>query len=373
MYQSTIDMVNNLLFASILSLLVFNAFLFLSNPLAVNRKGNLWLGLYILIWASFYMDEVALFEFGYMLNINVVFGLRVFQYFGPVTFFISMIMFTNPGRKLNKDIIWHSIPAVLYVGILFFYLFATDKSNTIRLMLLIFYLLQASVYIFLSLRLFRKHQRVLNIFSSNKEFIDLKWLIRLIVGIAVILLAVILSNLIFPFKSPTLLVNLLTIGVIFDFTYHAIKQKEIFPQVETITKNVISIDDELEMIESRNKLIDDSELVEMKAKLTGYMVEKQPFLDPEINLIRLAEQMNISAHKLSYIINAGYNINFFNFISQYRIEYAKKLITDENLNHLSLLGIAFESGFNSKTTFNNSFKRMTGMTPSEYKKNGSTL
>ena len=78
--------------------------------------------------------------------------------------------------------------------------------------------------------------------------------------------------------------------------------------------------------------------------------------------------MNCTPHQLSYIINNGFDENFYQFINRFRIEEAKKLILNPNMNHLSLLGIGFEVGFNSKSVFNTTFKKNTGKTPSEFKK-----
>ncbi|WP_449397875.1 helix-turn-helix domain-containing protein [Chryseobacterium wanjuense] len=68
------------------------------------------------------------------------------------------------------------------------------------------------------------------------------------------------------------------------------------------------------------------------------------------------------------MINAGFQKNFFQYVNEYRIEHAKKLLKDNSKNKLSILGIAYESGFNSKTSFNTTFKKLTNQTPSEFKK-----
>ena len=116
------------------------------------------------------------------------------------------------------------------------------------------------------------------------------------------------------------------------------------------------------------KLISDDELREMKSILIQVMDNKKPFLDTELSLFKLASQLDISSHLLSYIINNGCNENFYQFINRYRIEEAKKMIQDPKMEHLSLMGIAFEVGFNSKTVFNTTFKKITNQTPSEFKK-----
>ncbi|MEF9477974.1 helix-turn-helix domain-containing protein [Chryseobacterium sp. 1B4] len=94
---------------------------------------------------------------------------------------------------------------------------------------------------------------------------------------------------------------------------------------------------------------------------------QKPYLDSELNLIRLAEMLSVSTHHLSYVINTGFGKNFFQYVNEYRIDHAKKLLKEPD-SKLSILGIAYESGFNSKTSFNTTFKKVTGQTPSEFKK-----
>ena len=85
-------------------------------------------------------------------------------------------------------------------------------------------------------------------------------------------------------------------------------------------------------------------------------------------LIRVAEKMGISIHEASFLINETTNDNFYNFINKYRVEEAKKLLASAQMDELNILGIAYTAGFNSKTTFNTTFKRIVGVSPSQYSK-----
>ncbi|WP_051887248.1 helix-turn-helix domain-containing protein [Chryseobacterium piperi] len=87
-----------------------------------------------------------------------------------------------------------------------------------------------------------------------------------------------------------------------------------------------------------------------------------------LNVLKLSDIIQIDAHQLSYLLNTGFNENFFHFVNKYRVQHAKELLLDDSQKKLSMVGIAFESGFNSKTAFNTIFKKMTQMTPSEFKK-----
>ncbi len=103
------------------------------------------------------------------------------------------------------------------------------------------------------------------------------------------------------------------------------------------------------------------------------MIDEKIFLDNEINLTTVADKLGISIHDASYLINEVTGSNFYNFINRHRVEEAKKLLTSDKTNQLNMLGIGFESGFNSKTAFNTAFKKFVGISPSEYVKQQKNL
>lgn len=94
---------------------------------------------------------------------------------------------------------------------------------------------------------------------------------------------------------------------------------------------------------------------------------EKPYLDPELTLTQLAERINISPHHLSQIINEQFQLNFFEYINQFRVEEVKSRICNPKYESYSLLGIAMDSGFNSKSAFNRVFKKLTHQTPSQFK------
>jgi AraC-like DNA-binding protein len=203
--------------------------------------------------------------------------------------------------------------------------------------------------------------------------IDLSWLEYIISSILLLSLVVTLYNIFFNALTLNVFINSFLLVVIFVIAYNSLKQKEIFPLDENLRKEIISLEDESQTDELKKKLIQDSDLIKFKNKLIELMNVQKPYLDSELNLIKLAELINMTPHQLSYIINTGFNENFFQFINTYRVEKAKELLVKEEMNKLSILGIAFESGFNSKTSFNTTFKKITGQTPSEFKKKSSVL
>lgn len=102
-------------------------------------------------------------------------------------------------------------------------------------------------------------------------------------------------------------------------------------------------------------------------EIVSLVEEEELYKKQELTLNELAKAGGIHQKQLSFLINQFSGKNFFNFVNEFRVREAQELLVDENYNHLSFLGIAFEAGFNSKATFNATFKRITGQTPRQYK------
>lgn len=100
--------------------------------------------------------------------------------------------------------------------------------------------------------------------------------------------------------------------------------------------------------------------------VNNYLRKNRTFTNPNLSLNELAQKLKMQPHLLSKVINDGFNKNFFDFINSYRIEEFKKLAKDKRYKHHTFVSLAFEVGFNSKTAFNRSFKKMTNQTPREY-------
>jgi len=104
--------------------------------------------------------------------------------------------------------------------------------------------------------------------------------------------------------------------------------------------------------------------------LTQLMEKEKIFLDSDLTLRKLSRQLNIHYNHLSQIINEHMGKSFNDYINYYRIEEAKKLLTDPKTAGKTILEIAYDTGFYTKSVFNTAFKKFTGMTPSQYKKTG---
>ena len=116
--------------------------------------------------------------------------------------------------------------------------------------------------------------------------------------------------------------------------------------------------------ESRRQLLSDTEMDRLRSRLLTVMSDERPYLDPSLTLTDLTRAVGVNSTVLSHLINKGFEKNFNDFINEYRINEVKSRLraTDDE----TMLAIAFESGFNSKATFNRAFKKFTGRTPKEY-------
>ena len=103
-------------------------------------------------------------------------------------------------------------------------------------------------------------------------------------------------------------------------------------------------------------------------KLIDFMETEKSFQNSSFSLPELAKKLSVSPHHLSQILNENLGKNFFEFIAEYRIKEAKKILLSKENNHLKIEEVAEKVGYNSKSSFNTSFKKITGTTPSEYKK-----
>lgn len=120
--------------------------------------------------------------------------------------------------------------------------------------------------------------------------------------------------------------------------------------------------DKTETASSRS-LIDEAEIPALLTQLQQLMEAEGAYQDADLSLRQLAERLNLTANKLSWLLNEHVGQNFNAYINTFRLKQFQRLALDSANSHLTLLGLAYESGFNSKTVFNAYFKKSTGVTP----------
>jgi AraC-like DNA-binding protein len=357
------------------------AFLIFANINQVNHKVNRWFGSFILcIFLIQFNDLLEKTEFlKTRMLINDFLGITDFIV-API-FYFSIIYFIHPDRKWKTRDNFHFAFAFIILLLLSLSLLikvppptAADKKNAAVIITAfnLVFCLQVISYCILAYREITDYQKRLFFYASNSDAINLKWLQKVVICVLFIT-ALWLIDIVFKLAKNNAFfdhfASLIYLGGIFFIAYFSLKQKKSYPLNKQEKEEIEAIIMEASKLEvTQKKLISDTDLQGMKSRLLQIMENEKPFLDPELSLFKLASQLDVPSHILSYIINKGCDENFYQFINRYRIEEAKKRIQDPNMKHLSLVGIAFEVGFNSKTVFNTTFKKMTNQTPSEFKK-----
>ena len=120
--------------------------------------------------------------------------------------------------------------------------------------------------------------------------------------------------------------------------------------------------------EEKFQLLDKDSIKSYTNRLFKYIDDEEPYLDTSLTLRKLASDLAMHPNQLSWLINHEFNKNFNEFINHYRVEAFKRISKDPNNSHITLIGLAYDSGFNSKTVFNTFFKKETGLTPMQYLK-----
>lgn len=167
------------------------------------------------------------------------------------------------------------------------------------------------------------------------------------------------------------------IWLIFSFIphllgYFAIHQPEIFKVAQPVSLFNVTPELPIEEVKAghlsdkKSEDLSDENLQRLKQQVEAYMLQHKPYVNPKLTLNELAGMLKLPPYLLSKVINEGYDVNFFDFINTYRIEEFKRRMEDPHFQHYTLLSIAFEVGFNSKTAFNRSFKKITNQSPSEF-------
>ncbi|MFY0624767.1 MAG: helix-turn-helix domain-containing protein [Reichenbachiella sp.] len=138
------------------------------------------------------------------------------------------------------------------------------------------------------------------------------------------------------------------------------------PRYLEFQKEIFKSDSSVHKSENKKALLDKKSINDYTSQLIEHIHENKPYLDAGLSLRSLAEQIDIHPNQLSWLLNENLGKNFNDFINHYRIENFKALSKDPKSSNITILGLAYESGFNSKTVFNTYFKKETGLTPRQY-------
>ncbi len=248
-----------------------------------------------------------------------------------------------------------------------------DKFISLRIIYGISFFVSITAYSVATFVIVNKHQRYLKtIISYSSAKYTLQWLLGLSIIFYLSYLLVFIFGLMdillnfMPFDPYELSFLGLTLFA-FLYAFYGFKQPSIFEELvggfekfevksHTLKKNYSRSGLKKKDIEKYTKLI------------LEFMENDKPYLDRELSIGQMAKSLDISRHFITEIINNHIGKNFYVLINEYRVEEFKRRLKDPKYKNLTILAIAYDSGFNSKSAFNTIFKQMTGMTPSHYMK-----
>lgn len=318
--------------------------------------------LYDLFYYYFEEHEV----YGYFLYLPIY-----IRSFIPIGLYFFVRFLIDPKSPMNRwERLWYA-PILLEIVLELAYIptdvFLTEHDTIVADNMLL--ILEESVGLFicvvllgLTIRKLNKHQKfLLNTYSSLLGK-SLLWLRNLIIVTLIIVVFWLFSHLQFIMgydnEGTYAIVSLGMVLFLFWMGYFVILQ---FPLFQAVPYSEL-----VSHVETPKQL--SPKTAEYHKKLMQLMDEKSLYTDPELSLPYLAKKLQISSGYLSQIINEKENKSFFEFVNHYRVEAVKAKLTNSEFDQYSIMGIALESGFNSKSTFNSLFKKFTGQTPTAYKK-----
>jgi len=297
--------------------------------------------------------------------------------YGPLLFLYVKFM-TNPERKFNWLALLHFIPFVIFLTVSVIFrtkplledlgnFFVPDRFISLRIIYSICFFLSVTVYSVLTFIEIKRHQANLkNLVSYTSGVITLNWLkiVSISFYVAYFIMFIlgginIIGNYI-PFDP-----YFVTFGFIalfsFVYSFYGIKQPVIFGE------KLKPVDDKKDSEKYIRSGLKENQAQEYLQKLISFMEENKPYLNRDLSIQDLSHMTGIPRHHITQVLNEKYKRNFFTFINEYRVKEVIERFNQPRFNQYTILAIAFDSGFNSKTTFNSIFKIQTGLTPSEFR------
>jgi len=340
------------------------AFVSFSLSYRINKNANSYLamlfGVLAILFISTDVGEYISEKWLWLYTINILENTIILI---PALLYISVYHFVHtPASFLKKHYL-------LFIPFLFTAIFRTFSicaetyslalenfiDNLDFIFLIGFNIFSLIVFYWVVKMLVNHHKNVLD-FHANTQGVDLNWLYKSMFVFPIFFIA----QVVFNFSSNQYyLINFSDIAIfliLFYCGFHIVQQREIFDL--TMQGKVLA---------EKEGLINEQLMLEIANNLKKVMKEEKPYLNKNLSLNLLADKLNSSTHIVSYVLNTHYNVNFYNYINNFRIDYCKALLKNPKKQHLSIEGIAFEGGFGSKSTFNTLFKKQSGMTPTQYK------
>lgn len=238
---------------------------------------------------------------------------------------------------------------------------------------------QALIYMVLSILVVKRFKQIVKENYSNYNKRNYKWIYQLnFVFVYFIISDLVRNYLRFFIDESTINISIyisapINILFLLWLMYKAISQPYLFNGIDSNIKLLDELLKEQDVHKkqmTKNGITDDNNLQtnELNLKLESLMSTDKPFLNPSLAIFDLAKELDLPSSELSIFLNKCLNKNFFDFINEYRINEAKKLLVSSERKNHTILEILYEVGFNSKSSFNTAFKKFTNKTPTEYRK-----
>lgn len=341
------------------------------------NRANWLLGLTILSYSLMLVDDV-LFESRLLLRcpyLADIFSLFVFATAPTLHLYFRSI--THSDRPVRRTDLVHYLPLALF-ALLFIPSVFEDPTTRLEYVkslyetdqfyfnpVIIIPLAQVLAYLGVIGGGLIQHARAIRLEYSALEKVSLRWISYLLTGFALACIGWLVSYLM-KWQLGIQALDLAYTAFVYVFGYIGWRQKEIRPVVVAV-----SADDADETQTEKPKYAKSGMTLEQKGELQSrllrLMTTGRPFLDPDLSLTGLSEQLSALPHNLSRVINEDLNLTFHEFVNRYRVEEAKRLLSHSDTKDGKILAIALDAGFNSKSSFNAAFRKYAGMTPSEFR------
>ncbi|TMM57916.1 helix-turn-helix domain-containing protein [Maribacter algarum] len=300
---------------------------------------------------------------------------------GPLIYLYIKSLFEDNKSLLKKN--WlHFIPLVLHTIFLtipmliyifkeeypFSYFEYLNENSDYVVAALMLYLL---FYLLISLKLFHKYRNAMQLNYSSIDESNFRWVKKMLIGAIIISCIELFIDLyeIFVTELQWQTANITLISVIIWIAYlgyYGINQTKVLLPDFLIKKEPLANSSKEKTNVPSSLTPADKKVLE--TRLENILRIDKPYLDEDLTLGKLAKMVDTTDKKLSGFLNQEMKTTFYDLINTYRVEAVKNKLGATEYENLTLLGIAYECGFKSKTSFNRIFKRETGLSPSEYKK-----
>jgi len=342
-----------------------------------NRIANIYLSFYM-FFVAIDMIELYLTIKGFIFQRPYQLSLIPYSFiFGP-SMFLYISFLTAKINTFTKKCFLLYAPFVIFLLINIILYILISKSELPQAVIIMNIIINGGglffegIFYILSLIILYKYINRLKEFFSDIDAIKLSFIRTMLIVLIFVILSIFLSFISGynrqEYKILDVIAILIGLGLVFGIAFFAVLQPKSLNKIYLID-NALSHEDKISKPRYEKFRLPEIKEKEIVKQLIQYMSEKKPYIDENLTLQSLANQLTLSTHHLSMILNIHFNQNFYNFINSYRIDEVKQKLVNPNYNDYNILTIAFNSGFNSKSTFNTMFKKFTGISPKEYRAN----